>query len=71
MVKLVLTNLPAYLISLCNVPKHVIKAINGKIFNFLWERSLERNKYHLVKWKQLARPIAYGGWGIKNIYLFS
>ena len=42
----------------------------NRIFNFLWSSHKERRKFHLVRWENLARPKEFGGWGIKNIFLF-
>ena len=30
-----------------------------------------QSKFHLVCWEDLARPVEKGGWGLKNMHLFS
>jgi hypothetical protein len=41
------------------------------MFNFLWSGSGATEHVHLCKWEDLAKPKAFGGWGVKNLFVFS
>ena len=51
--------------------KCILHVINCGIFNFLWALSLEHSKFHLISQERVAKSKDMGGWGSKNIYLFS
>ena len=40
-------------------------------FSFLWTASKQNDGIALVKWKTLAMPKKLGGWGIKNLDMFT
>ena len=60
-----------YWFSLCKVPKSIINKIRMKILAFLWSGDPVQSKFHLVQWEEISRPVDYGGWGMKNLHLFS
>jgi len=41
------------------------------MFNFLWSRNGKREHIHLCKWEIIAKPKSYGGWGVRNLYMFN
>lgn len=51
-------------------PKGCLNLIKNRLFNFLWSCHKERGKFHTLRWENLARPTKFGGWSIKNIFLF-
>jgi hypothetical protein len=39
-------------------------------FNYLWRGSGEYKGLHLARWKRIALPKRWGGWGLKDVHLF-
>jgi hypothetical protein len=35
---------------------------------FLWRGANKTTGFHLSKWKNIATPKEFGGWGIRNIF---
>lgn len=70
LVMLVVQNIPLYWLSMAKIPKVILDKMKKRIFSFLWS-SMKEKGVHLVKWMDLARPKAYGGWGFENIFHFS
>lgn len=48
----------------------ILDKLRKLIYSFLWGSSGKQKRYHLADWHVLARPMALGGWGIKNLPLF-
>uniref|UniRef100_A0A2N9I5C4 Reverse transcriptase domain-containing protein n=1 Tax=Fagus sylvatica TaxID=28930 RepID=A0A2N9I5C4_FAGSY len=71
LIKSTLSNLPTYFLSLFPIPAAVAKRIEQIQRNFLWGSSMEKGKFHLVKWDQLCRPYSNGGLAIKNLRQFN
>ena len=71
LIRLVLTSIPVYWFSLFPIPASIIDRLRKLIFSFLWGSSTNKSKFHLMNWKELARPISQGGWGIKHLPSFS
>ena len=71
LIKVVLTSLPVYWMALVPLPKSILGKLKSMIFFFLWGSLGNKKKYHLVDWLSLSKPIAQGGWGIKNLDWFS
>jgi len=71
LVKSVLEAIPVYWMSLSWIPKGVIEAYRRLCFKFLWSGKKDSQVTPWVKWEILARPKDRGGWGLKNIFLFS
>lgn len=67
--KSVLQNLVVYWISLCMVLKPILSGIRRKIINFIWSGTYKR-KLHLINWHTISSPKSYGGWSLKNIFVF-
>ena len=66
-----LVNMAVYWFSLSKVPKSIINQIQKKIMVFIWFGDNVQSKYHLVRWENIAGPVEKGGWGLKNMHLFS
>ena len=71
LIRAVLTSLPVYWFALAPIPVSILNKMRQMIFSFLWGSSKNKFCFHLVDWQTLARPMDYGGWGIKNIHWFS
>jgi hypothetical protein len=68
---LVLESIPVYWLSIAQVPKGISDKIRKRYFSFLWTGMKEIEGIPLVKWSRVAKPKEAGGWGLKNIYVFS
>lgn len=55
---------------MCKIPTSILTGIRRKIFHFIWTGN-HSQKFHLIDWERLARPVELGGWAIKNIHIFS
>jgi mannosylglycoprotein endo-beta-mannosidase len=66
LIKLVLESLPVYWTSIMAIPRGVMDKIRRLSFKYLWSKGV-----HLVKWAAIAAPKEMGGWGLKNLHLFS
>ena len=69
--KAVLESIPVYWLSLFKVPGTILSGIRKKIFSFIWLGNNIDKKLHLARWEILSKPKAMGGWGLKNLSLFS
>jgi hypothetical protein len=57
--------------SLSWIPKGVLEQARRIYFKFIWSSPKDQQTPPWAKWDRLARPKALGGWGLKNIFLFS
>jgi len=71
LVKSVLEAIPVYWMSLAWIPKGTLESIRRICFRFLWSGKKEDQTTPWVNWKRIAVPKGLGGWGLKNIFLFS
>ena len=71
LIRVVLSSIPVYWMSLVLIPSSILDKLRKVIFSFLWGSSVKNKKYHLVDWHILARPTSHGGWGIKHLPNFS
>jgi hypothetical protein len=71
LLKSVLESLPVYWLAVAIIPTFVLNRIRQLMFNFLWSGSGAREHIHLCKWEIIAKPKSYGGWGVRNLHLFS
>jgi len=71
LVKSVLEAIPVYWMSLAWIPKGTLESIRRICFRFLWSGKKDEQVTPWVKWKRIAVPKGLGGWGLKNIFLFS
>jgi hypothetical protein len=71
LVKSVLEAIPVYWMSLAWILKGTLEKIRHTCFRFLWAGSTDHFVLPWVKWNILVVPKALGGWGLKNIHLFS
>ena len=67
LIKSVLSNLPIYHLSCFKCPKSIFQKIEKLQCEFLWNDSVEKRQYHLVKWDSVCKPFAQGGLGIRSI----
>ena len=71
LIKAVLQSIPVYWASIAYIPKGILTKIRKKCFAFLWTASKQNNGIPLVKWTNIDLPKEIGGWGIKNLPLFT
>jgi hypothetical protein len=69
--KSVLQSLPVYWLSLVKIPSSILHRIQQLIAKFIWRGARKSTGFHLTKWKKIAKPKEYGGWGIRNLYWFT
>ena len=67
LLKITLSSLPTYLLSLFTIPTYVANKIEKLQMDFLWGDS----KTHLVGWDKVCAPIANGGLGIRKLTTFN
>ena len=67
LIKSVLSNLRIYHLSCFKCPKRIFQKIEKLQREFLWNDSVEKHKYHLVKWDFVSKTLAQGGLGIHSI----
>jgi hypothetical protein len=68
LVKVVLQSILVYWLSLAKVPASTLHKIQQLMANFLWRGANKTTGFHLSKWKNIAIPKEFGGWGIRNIF---
>ena len=71
LVKVVLEAILVYWMSLSWIPKGILERIRRVCFRFLWSGKKEVQVTPWVNWKRIAVPKGLGGWGLKDIFLFS
>jgi hypothetical protein len=74
LVKIVLSSMPTYFLTVFRVPKWGFWKIDRFRRNFLWrgrDHENVRGGHCLVNWQTCLRPINLGGLGIKDIDKFS
>jgi hypothetical protein len=67
----VLQSIPVYWLSLEKALISILQRIQHLISRFIWKGGKKATGFHLTKWKSLAKPKEYGGWGIKHLTWFS
>eukprot|EP00253_Pinus_taeda_P019311 PITA_19311 len=71
LVNSVLQAMPVFWAALTWIPKGILHKIKKICSRFLWSGSKEDSVLPWVAWEKIAKPIDWGGWGIKNLYDFS
>ena len=71
LIKITLSNLPTYFLSLFHIPAVVANRIEKLYWNFLWGGIGDEPKFHLVKWASVCSPISLGGLGIRKVRIFN
>lgn len=66
LIKITLSNLPTYYLSLFPIPLGVANRIEKLKRDFLWGGIDEEFKFHLVKWSTICSPTQYGVWGLET-----
>jgi hypothetical protein len=67
----VLHSILVYWLSLVKLPTIVLRRIQNLISKFISKGGKKGSGFHLTKWKNIARPKHFGGWGIKQISWFA
>ena len=67
----VLQSILVYWFSLYRVPTRVLLALHRSMFRFLWAGAHDITKFHFSGWDSFPKPKSWGGWGIKQLSLFS
>ena len=71
MVKAVLEAMSVYWMALTWIPHGILDKIRKICLSFLWSSIKDKKTIPWVKWDCIALPQSLGGWGLKNIFLFS
>jgi len=69
--KSVLESVPVYWLSLYKIPNSILEGLRRWITLLLWSSSGADNKIHLASWELLSKLKCLGGWGLRNLVLFS
>jgi len=57
--------------SLSWIPKGILEKARKIVFSYIWRGNKDKQVMPWVRWEKIAVPKALGGWGLKNIFLFS
>lgn len=71
LIKSVLKAIPIYWMSRPWILKGVLEKKRKLCFSFLWRGKKDKQVIPRVHWNRITLPKALGGWGLKNIFLFS
>jgi hypothetical protein len=71
LLKAVLETQPVYWLALAHVLNSILNTIHKICFTFLWSGGKKKKKFHLCNWMAVSKPKSHGGWGLRNIMLFS
>jgi hypothetical protein len=71
LIKSVLEAIPVYWMSLSWIPKGILEKARKLSFSYLWRGNKDKQVVPWVRWEKIVMPKALGGWGLKNIFLFS
>ena len=71
LVKAMLEAIPVYWMTLAWIPKGILESIRRICFRFLWSGKKDEQVTPWVNWKRIVVPKGLGGWGLKNIFLFT
>ncbi|XP_011621700.1 uncharacterized protein LOC105420276 [Amborella trichopoda] len=64
-----LANLLVYQMSLIHIPASVAKRLEKMMRDLLWGATIERRKFHLLRWDKVCSPKKEGGLDIRKIFL--
>jgi hypothetical protein len=70
LIKAVLESQPVYWMALAHIPISVLHRIRKMMISFLWSGNKNKQSYHLSNWESITKPKLYGGWGLRNIFVF-
>ena len=71
LIKSVFEAIPVYWMALAWIPKSILNRSRRICSNFLWSGKKYQKVLPWIKWDQIARPKALGGWRIKNTPFFA
>ncbi|KAG0471308.1 hypothetical protein HPP92_015854 [Vanilla planifolia] len=63
----VLTSMSAYVSAVLQPPRSIVKSIERLLSRFLWGGNDNSARHHWAAWKRIAKPIAGGGMGIRDL----
>ncbi|XP_026433561.1 uncharacterized protein LOC113331002 [Papaver somniferum] len=71
LLKCILCSLPIYYFSLFKAPVSVIKILEKKMKNFLWENGIGSKVSHLINWGLVCADKERGGLGMRNLKIMN
>ncbi|PNY01103.1 ribonuclease H [Trifolium pratense] len=69
--KSVIEAIPVYPMMNSLIPKSCIEDIHKIQRGFIWGDSLEKKKFHAVKWENITKPKEVGGLGLRNLHIMN
>jgi hypothetical protein len=71
LLKAIAQAIPAYAMSVFNIPKQVCKAICNAIAKFWWGGTETQRKMHWMAWWKMSIPKHEGGMGFRDLHCFN
>ena len=71
LLKAIAQAIPAYAMSVFNIPKQVCKEICNAIAKFWWGGSATQRKMHWMAWWKMSIPKHEGGMGFRDLHCFN
>jgi hypothetical protein len=71
LLKAIAQAIPAYAMSVFNIPKNICKAICNAIAKFWWGGSSTQRKMHWMAWWKMCIPKNEGGMGFRDLHCFN
>jgi hypothetical protein len=71
LLKAIAQAIPAYAMSVFNIPKSICKAICNAIAKFWWGGSRTQRKMHWMAWWKMCIPKNEGGMGFRDLHCFN
>jgi hypothetical protein len=69
--KIYIEAIPNYWMLLAWIQKGILELIRILCYRIVWSGDQVKKGISLISWKNIAIPKAQGGWGLKNIFIFS
>lgn len=66
-VKSIVSPLSVYNMTVLQLPKQTLNSMDKMMRKFWWDDSVDKNKFHTIKWSELCKPIEEGAPGIRKI----
>jgi hypothetical protein len=71
LLKAIAQSIPAYAMSVFNIPKQICKEICNAIARFWWGGSQTQRKMHWMAWWKMSIPKNEGGMGFRGLHCFN
>jgi hypothetical protein len=71
LIKAIAQAIPAYAMSVFNIPKQICKAICNAIARFWWGSTDTQRKLHWMAWWKMCIPKSEGGMGFRDLHCFN